>query len=187
MTRVRWLVASGAGLALLAGGCAAPVEERVEVEVPVELPPPVSPEAPEVTLLFPGTDGQLHPEVRRLVLEETGPERISGLVRSLLAGPEGEGLVAPLPALVEVGIVFVDSAGVAYVDLRGPEGAEPPPSGSQTELLAVYSLVNTILFNVEEARAVVILWNGAQRPSLAGHVDTGRPLRSNPRLMADGM
>jgi len=186
MTRVSWLRASGAGLALFAAACTAPVEEVVDKEAAVELPP-VSAEAPEVTLLFPGADGRLHPEVRRLVLAETARERIAGLVRALLAGPEGEDLAAPLPALVEVGTVFVDSAGIAYLDLRGPDGAEPPPSGSQTELLAVYSLVNTILFNVEEARAVVILWNGTQRPSLAGHVDTGRPLRSNPRLMADEM
>ena len=53
----------------------------------------------------------------------------------------------------------------------------PPQSGSTLELLRIYAVVHTVLRNVEEANRVVLLWNGVQRPSLAGHVDTGHPLR----------
>jgi hypothetical protein len=44
-------------------------------------------------------------------------------------------------------------------------------------------MVNTVLANAERARAVVLLWNGTQRPTFAGHVDTIRPLVSNHRLV----
>ncbi|MBP9825123.1 MAG: hypothetical protein KBF21_12930, partial [Thermoanaerobaculia bacterium] len=55
--------------------------------------------------------------------------------------------------------------------------AEPPQSGSTVELLRIYAVVHTVLRNVAEANRVVLLWNGVQRSSLAGHVDTGHPLR----------
>ena len=41
-----------------------------------------------------------------------------------------------------------------------------------------------MLLNVGEARAVVLLWNGRQRKSFAGHLDTARPLVANPDLVA---
>ena len=67
--------------------------------------------------------------------------------------------------------------GTAYVDLRPADGAgDPPPAGSNTELLRVYSLVHTLARNVPEIERVVLLWNGTQRAGFPGHVDTGHPL-----------
>ena len=51
------------------------------------------------------------------------------------------------------------------------------------ELLRVFGMVNTVLANDERARAVVLLWNGSQRQTFAGHVDTSRPLVADHRLV----
>ena len=60
----------------------------------------------------------------------------------------------------------------------------PPVTGSRGELLVVYSFVNSILANVPEARGVVLMWNGSQRPTFAGHVDTTRPLPAERKWLA---
>ena len=51
-------------------------------------------------------------------------------------------------------------------------------------MLTVYSLVNTVLLNFEQLDRVVLLWNGRQLRTFAGHVDTMRPLAANPDLIA---
>ena len=87
------------------------------------------------------------------------------------------------PGPVEIGKVIPLADGTMVIDLRS-EAADPPPSGSTVELLRVYSLVHTVLRNVPEVTQVVLLWNGNQRRSFAGHVDTSRPLRVRTELEA---
>ena len=86
--------------------------------------------------------------------------------------------------------------GVAYVDLTtsstgaGPGAAtgaagrsavvlERPAMGLTEELLAVYSVVNSLTANSLGIDRVVLMWNGEQRPTFAGHVDTTRPLMAD--------
>ncbi len=102
----------------------------------------------------------------------------------MLAGPATPGLHAPFPAETKVGGVFISESGIAYIDLVSTL-ANPPSSGSRQEMLSVYSLVNSVLANLPQTSAgVVLLWNGQQRPTLAGHLDTGRPLKDNPSVVA---
>jgi hypothetical protein len=171
--RGRWalLVVPLLGVACT-GGC-----RRTAEPAAGPTPTPVGPtEVATVSLLFPGGDGFLHAERREMKVPLAVEGRIAAVVGALLAGPETKGLVAPLPAGVTLGDAFVDPNGVAYVDLAAKEQPTPPASGSDLELLRVYSLVDTILANEPRARAVVLLWNGVQRPTFAGHVDTAAPL-----------
>lgn len=138
---------------------------------------PVGPtEKATVSLLFPGADGFLHAESREVALPLTADGRVATVVAALLAGPRTKGLVAPLPTGVTVADAFVDPQGVAYVDLAAKDQPAPPSSGSDLELLRVYSVVDTVLANEPRARSVVLLWNGVQRTTFAGHVDTSAPL-----------
>lgn len=140
-------------------------------------------EAGEATLYFPGRGDRLYGERRILSEELEGEARIRLIVTELLIGPTTEGLLSALPADLELGGVFLDTTGTLYLDLSSKAGALRG-LGSTAEMLAVYSLVNTVLLNEPQARAVVLLWNGRQYPSLAGHVDTTRPLTVNSRLIA---
>ncbi len=49
----------------------------------------------------------------------------------------------------------------------------------------LYSLVNTVLLNTPEANRLVVLWNGRQPETFAGHIDTARPLAARPNLIAE--
>lgn len=151
-------------------------------------------------LYFPGADGRLYPE-RRDLPAGTPQERAQVLVEALLLGPaEGaaSGLRAPLPPGTRIETVYLMGT-TAVLDLRPPEpavsGTEGPPTpaevrlrrlsyGSKQELLALYSLVNTVVLGVEGVETVQILWDGRQPETFAGHVDTTRPVAANPRYVA---
>ncbi len=134
-------------------------------------------------LYFPGTGGWLHAERRELPSSAESAERISAVVANLLAGPRGGGMRAPLPESVSVRKVYLSENGVAFLDFESIDST-PPASGSQREMLTVYSLVNTVLLNFEELDRIVLLWNGRQLKTFAGHVDTMRPLAVNTDLIA---
>ncbi len=135
-------------------------------------------------LYFPGTGGWLLAERHEVSESAELTERISAVVETLLAGPRGGGLRAPLPEGVSVRKIYLAESGLAFLDFESPENAPPPPSGSRREMLTVYSLVNTVLLNFEQLDRVVLLWNGRQLKTFAGHLDTKRPLAANTDLIA---
>jgi spore germination protein GerM len=134
-------------------------------------------------LYFPSTDGTLRVVRRTLAVTQEPEQRVRVLLQALVAGPREDGLLAPFEHDIEIASTLLSATGVLYVDLRAPGQAAPPSLGSRDELLTVYSLVNTAVLNVPEARRVVLLWNGTQLESLSGHVDTARPLRANQDLV----
>lgn len=98
-----------------------------------------------------------------------------------------DGLWPPLPANVQVGQAYImdgaTGSPTVVVDLVVPEHAAPM-SGARAEILMLYSLVNTVLLNTEDAERLVLLWNGQQRSTFAGHFDTTRPLTPKTELIA---
>lgn len=135
-------------------------------------------------LYFPGAGGWLVAEERVLEVEGAGVD-LATITAELLAGPAGSGLSAPFPSGTEVGNVFISDAGVAYIDLVSTR-PNPPSSGSRQEMLSVYSLVNSAYANLPDLTGVALLWNGQQRNTFAGHLDTGRPLAEDLSIVANG-
>lgn len=150
--------------------------------------PAAAPEAPaetvELTLYFPGEDGRLYAERREVPSAAEPVGRARAALTALLSGPRGEGLRAPLPAGVEIGAVTLVGDGTVVVDLRSAGHELPPASGSLGERSMVYSLVDTVLLNVDGSKRVTLLWNGMQRESFSGHLDTARPLVADTSLIA---
>ncbi len=134
-------------------------------------------------LYFPGSGGWLQTERREVPAVTDLAEQISAVVGHLLAGPSRSDLQPPLPEGVTVRKVYMSEGGVAYIDFESAEAA-PPASGSLREMLTVYSLVNTVLLNFDQLERVVLLWNGRQLRTFAGHIDTMRPLAANSDLVA---
>lgn len=104
------------------------------------------------------------------------------VVEELIKGPES-GLVSPLPPETRVREVFVTARGVAYVDLS-KEAALVRDGGSRSELMTVYSIVNSITANFPSIRRVQILVEDRPGVTLAGHVDLSRPLPPDMTLLA---
>lgn len=161
-------------------GTGGPGARRDRVLPADQLPTPTPPPEQQVVLLFLGPDGQLHPELRTVPLPEEVSARARVVVEELLAGSVG-GLGPVIPYQAEVSAVFVDDRGNAFVDLTAPpERLE----GSHIELTLAYGVVDSVLLNCPELRAVQILFGGREVSTLTGHLDLSRPLVLNKRFIA---
>jgi len=143
------------------------------------LPTPTPAPPQRIVLLFAGSDGLLHPELREVPLPGELNERARLVVRELLAGPS-DGLAPVVPYPAEVYAVFVDS-GRAFIDISAPP---EPLEGSHIELMLVYGIVDSVLLNCPELQAVQLLFGGSEVPTLTGHLDLSRPLVLNRRFIA---
>jgi len=136
-----------------------------------------------VDLFFPADEG-LRTEKRDLAVTAAPKDRIRKIVAALLAGPVSSGAARPFPEGVMLGSVQLGADGIAYLDLRWDGHPDPPSSGSMEEMQRIYSLVDSITANVPQATRLVLLWNGAQRETFSGHLDTSRPLLPDRTLVA---
>ena len=135
-------------------------------------------------LFFPGPGGRLFAEERELPAQADLVALSRAILDELLAGPVTEDLFPALPPEITVEWLHLSPTGVLFVDLEFSGEAPYPSWGSRQEMLAVYSVVNTLLANVPEIGSVVLLRNGQQRPTFAGHLDTSRPLLTNQQIVA---
>lgn len=136
----------------------------------------------QVTLYLPG-GSRLNPVAAEVPVEPPGPSGVSreagrALVATLLE-TRVEGSLPAVPGEVSSETFDLTREGVAYVGL----GGAPPALGTRGELLSVYSLVNTVAMNVTGVKSVVLLWNGQQRETFAGQIDTTRSLRPRENLV----
>jgi hypothetical protein len=91
------------------------------------------------------------------------------LIHMLIEGPKPGGS-RTLPETARVRSLFVSGDGVAYVDFVD-SAFEQHPGGVGSELITLYSVVNTLVLNIEEIRCVKLLIGGQEAVTLAGHVD----------------
>lgn len=100
------------------------------------------------------------------------------LLETLMAGPPSRDLGPVFPQETRVNALFITPGADAYVDLVLPEG-RLEASDTITELLGIYSLVNSLTLNIPEIRRVKILVNGAENGSLGGHVSLAPFFKTN--------
>jgi germination protein M len=182
--RVIWILAAAVVfLALLAWALFSPGSRSItrgDVTEVGELPTPTPAPEQRAMLLFAGSDGLLHPELRSVPLPAEVHERVRVVVLEVLAGPTGNlQPVVPWPA--ELSAVFVDPEGTVFIDLTAPP---EPIEGSHNELMLAYGLVDSILLNCPELSSVQILFGGHEVPTLTGHLDVSRPLVLNKLFIA---
>jgi hypothetical protein len=132
-----------------------------------------------VHLYFADADAlRLRAEDRNLSrLEDTAAD-VRQMLEALIAGPRST-LTATLPASTPINATFYNQSDqTAYVDLGGAV-TESFPGGAATEMLAVYSIVNTLIVNNPAVRRVHILIDGNEADTLGGHFAIRRPHRAN--------
>jgi len=136
---------------------------------------PVTPaETVRVTLFFPGAgDGRLRPEERDIARPASPGAFLKALFAELQKGPTRPGLVAALPAKLQLRTAFLLPEGEVVLDLARDASLS---FGSAEELAIIGSLVNTALQNVADTTRVRVLVNGEPAETLGGHVDLTRPL-----------
>ncbi len=142
--------------------------KRLPIVVEAELP------SRSVELYFADPQGgYLQPELRQIPGCEEDRDCISALLQELIGGPQQGGLpVLPKSARVFAVELENDLVRVNFsrhlVDLH--------PGGSLSELLTVYSLVNSLAENFSYLRQLQILIDGEIIPTLKGHVRIDQPI-----------
>jgi hypothetical protein len=153
------------------------VKEKKEVEehpfTPPKAPlynqgdPPMA-----VKIFFPGSESGeaiLTAEDQTIYRSAELANRAKQVLQNLIAGPKIPGLFPSIPKDTKLLEVFIDDAGLAYVDFSDPLSANHP-GGMLNEQVTVYSIVNSLTYNLPEIRQVKILVGGAEKETLAGHM-----------------
>jgi spore germination protein GerM len=123
-----------------------------------------------VTLYFPNFEaGTLVAEARQLTLAATNTDRIRQIVLALIEGSK-QGHARGLPASAALRAVFLTSDGTAYLDFPN-EVTQNFPVGIESETLAIYSVVESIVANIPSVKRVKFLIQGREVDTLDGHAD----------------
>jgi Sporulation and spore germination len=135
---------------------------------------PPGPAPRDVVLFFEASDDDvLAPEKRKIVMPDSVAEQGRRIVTELAAGPHKEGLLPTLPAGTKVLGVYIDRAGTAFVDLS-EEFVSMHPGGSDEEVATIFSVVDSLTWNVKEIKRVRFLVGGEERDTLKNHLDLRR-------------
>ena len=126
------------------------------------------------TLFFASPDGEgLMREGREVDACDDLAECIETVTDELINGPLGD-LAPTLPPGTVVRAVRLD-VDKAVIDLS-KEFEKGLPAGSSAEIVAVYSIVNTVAVNFPQIKNVAFLIEGKGVETLRGHLDLRQPL-----------
>ena len=157
-------------LVLLAGGC------RNEKTTPTNLNAANKVAVRTVRLYFESSQMLLSAEPRNVALPESQAAAIPVVLRELIKGPAWPASARVFPRDTVLRGAYLLPGGTVVVDLGGGTLTQGWGTGSHEELMAVYSLVETVSANFSEARRVRVLVNGMPADTLAGHVSVGKSL-----------
>jgi len=115
---------------------------------------------------------------QRVVLQREDPANFAGaIIRELIKGPQ-KGLMRTLPAGTELRAIYLTADRICYVDFS-ETARKNQPGGCNSELMTIYSIVNSLILNMPEIETVKILIDGNEAPTLAGHIDLQLPIQAN--------
>ena len=135
---------------------------------------PAEPNHREVVLFFGrDADDSLGPERRRIRLTPSVADQARQIVDELIAGPQAKGLLPTIPEKTRVLGVYLDKSGTAFIDLSD-EFVTMHPGGSSEEMATVFSIVDSLAYNLPEIRRVRFLVGGEERDTLHNHLDLRR-------------
>jgi len=132
----------------------------------------------EVNLYFadPHSD-YLVAEKRKIENAFSQKQKISKTIEVLIKGPKGK-LIQTIPPTTIVKNVRIDNNYVVWIDFSH-HLSNDHPGGSSSEIMTVYSIVNTVLLNFKEAKKVRLLIDGMEIKTLAGHIDCSEPFTAD--------
>ena len=124
----------------------------------------------EARMFFPGTSNDVLLRTRDVTIfasVET-ENRVRQIVEILIQGAEDEDLFGRLPDDTRLNEVFVTDNGVVYLDFNSAL-SDNHTGGVLPEQATIYSIVNSITYNVDGIDRVKILIGGNEKETLAGH------------------
>ena len=127
--------------------------------------PPVS-----VKLFFPPESGEtlLAAEDQTIFKSAELGNRAKQILQKLQEGPHTDNLFPSLPKDTKVQDIFISEQGIAFIDFSKAI-AMNHPGGVLNELATIYSIVDSVAYNLPEIKQVKILVGGVEKETLAGH------------------
>ena len=150
---------------------AIPPDPSSEAEISAVQPP----ETKTIRLFFLTEDDDLlHGEDREIASDTSLLFEARQTVEELLKG-SNNGFISPFPSETRLREIFLTQDGIVCVDLS-KEIQDEHLSGATAEISTVYAIVNSLTFNFDPIKKVIILIDGTEKETLKGHVDISRPL-----------
>lgn len=132
----------------------------------------------KVHLYFADRKGNyLQAEERKILAEDT-ISAIEAIIAALLEGPDDPKLVSTIPAGSRLLHIFVTDDGTAYLDFSS-ELSRLHPGGITAERLTLYTIVNSLVLNLEQVERVQLLFEGKPASTLSGHLDIRQAKTAN--------
>ncbi len=132
----------------------------------------------KVHLYFADRKGNyLQAEERKILAEDT-ISAIEAIIAALLEGPDDPKLVSTIPAGSHLLHIFVTDDGTAYLDFSS-ELSRLHPGGITAERLTLYTIVNSLVLNLEQVERVQLLFEGKPASTLSGHLDIRQAKTAN--------
>ena len=132
----------------------------------------------KVHLYFADRKGNyLQAEERKILAADT-ISAIEAIIAALLEGPDDPKLVSTIPAGSHLLHIFVTDDGTAYLDFSS-ELSRLHPGGITAERLTLYTIVNSLVLNLEQVERVQLLFEGKPASTLSGHLDIRQAKTAN--------
>jgi hypothetical protein len=129
-----------------------------------------------VVLVFPTWDASSYvTELRQISSRNRQGEDLLSIVGSLCQGPEVSGTVSALPDGTEALAAFYNGQTSTVVLDFSQHLVTGHPGGSAAESATLTSILRTVSLNFPEIKECVILVDGSQVETLAGHLNLDHP------------
>jgi spore germination protein GerM len=129
-----------------------------------------------IVLFFPSErDGLLHREEREIIPESSLAQQAKRIILELLSGSR-LGFLSPIPPETRLRELYITNDGVAYVDFSR-ELTDKHLSGSSAEMTTIFSIVDSLCYNLKQVKKVFILIDGGEKKTLGGHIDLANPFQ----------
>jgi spore germination protein GerM len=94
--------------------------------------------------------------------------RAKQILQKLQDGPHSGTMFPGMPKDTKVQDLFVSEQGIAFIDFSNTISTNHP-GGVLNEMTTIYSIVNSLTYNLGEIKQVKILIGGIEKETLAGH------------------
>ena len=160
----------------------AQMERLTRADSLLQLTGPMQPKKSAVHLYFADRNNYYLMSEQRVVSHSgDSVDYARSIVEALIKGPQ-KSLARTIAASTELRAIYIIPAGICYVDFSQAVEKDHP-GGCNSELLTIYSVVNSLILNVPGIKRVKLLIDGTETQTLAGHIDLAFPFEANMLLI----
>jgi spore germination protein GerM len=139
-------------------------------------------EKKEVVLYFSDREGEyLVGEKREISKKNEFKEEAKEAILELIEGPKGK-LIPTLPPRTKLLTLQISGEGLAKVNFSLALSKDHP-GGSSSEVMTIYSIVNSLSLNFPQIKKVQILIDGKPVETITGHLSLKQPVSPKPDLI----